>query len=35
MAKVEIIEDKSKYPPYVLVEDALVHGTYHPLRTIS
>ena len=29
MAKVEIIEDKPKYPPYVLVEDALGHGTYH------
>ena len=35
MAKVEIIEDKPKYPPYVLVEDALRHGTYHAPEAIS
>ena len=29
MVKVEIFEDKPKYPPYVLVEDALGHDIYH------
>ena len=29
MFKVEIIEDKPNYPPYVLVEDTLGHDTYH------
>ena len=33
--KVEIIEEKPKYPPYVLSEDTLGHDTYHAQRTNS
>ncbi|CAI5706016.1 unnamed protein product [Peronospora farinosa] len=29
MVKVEFIEEKPKYPPYVLVEDTLGHDAYH------
>ncbi|CAI5716688.1 unnamed protein product [Peronospora effusa] len=29
MVEVELIEDKPKYPPYVLVEDTLGHDAYH------
>ena len=29
MVKVELIEEKPKYPPYVLVEHTLSHDTYH------
>ena len=29
MVKVELIEEKPKYPPYVLVEDTLGHDAYH------
>ena len=29
MVKVELIEEKPKYPPYVLVEDTLGHDIYH------
>ncbi|CAI5706258.1 unnamed protein product [Peronospora effusa] len=29
MVEVEFIEEKPKYPPYVLVEDTLGHDAYH------